>query len=250
VTDDIRTLTARLAADPASLVFLDLGEALRRRGRLEAARAVAETGVQRHRGLPAAWDLLARVRSDQGDGDGAFDAWTEALRVEPGHLGALRGLAFLAYRAGDLARAERHLTRAAEAAPHDPALRAALDRLRRAPSSPPPASERELPTLLVDGHGHLLAGRLHGVGGMDVSDAVAAELALAVRDAARAADLLALGAWRGLSAEGAAGAYHLMPVTDTTSLLAVADPATPAARLALEATRAAGSARRWLERLP
>ena len=38
MSDDIRALTAQLAADPASLVFLPLGEALRRRGQLDSAQ--------------------------------------------------------------------------------------------------------------------------------------------------------------------------------------------------------------------
>ena len=37
MTDDIRALTARLADEPASLAFLELAEALRRRGQLDAA---------------------------------------------------------------------------------------------------------------------------------------------------------------------------------------------------------------------
>ena len=37
MTDDIRTLTTRLAEEPTSLAFLELAEALRRRGQLEAA---------------------------------------------------------------------------------------------------------------------------------------------------------------------------------------------------------------------
>ena len=39
--EDIRVLTSQLAADPSSLVFLPLGEALRRRGQLEAAEKIA-----------------------------------------------------------------------------------------------------------------------------------------------------------------------------------------------------------------
>ena len=52
MTDDIRALTARLADEPSSLAFLELGEALRRRGQLEAAYKLK--GVRRD---------LARVRT-------------------------------------------------------------------------------------------------------------------------------------------------------------------------------------------
>jgi hypothetical protein len=79
MTDDIRALTARLADEPASLAFLELAEALRRRGQLEAAYKVARGGVSRYPGLADAHDLIARVLSDQGELAGAFDAWSSAL---------------------------------------------------------------------------------------------------------------------------------------------------------------------------
>ena len=52
MSDDVRALTAQLAADPASLVFLPLGEALRRRGQLDAAQKVALQGLGRDPHLP------------------------------------------------------------------------------------------------------------------------------------------------------------------------------------------------------
>jgi tetratricopeptide (TPR) repeat protein len=270
VTDPIHVLSERLAADPDSLVFLELGETLRRRGLLDAALAVAETGLRRHRDLAAAWDLLGRVRSDRGDGDGAFDAWTEALRREPRHPGALRGLAYLAYRAGDVARAERHLLLALEAAPDDRGLRAALDRLRegqreelgggeRGGAAAADASATDLApgvaTILADTQGQLLLGRLRvpgmggGAGGEEVADRVAAELGSVCREAARAAHLLHLGPWRGLTVECSDTRMRVVPVNEETVLLVVADLDVPARRLALEAERAATAARRWLERL-
>ena len=65
-------LTQRLADEPSSLAFLDLGEALRRRGQLEAAYKVARGGLNRYPGLADAHDLMARILSDQGDFAGAF----------------------------------------------------------------------------------------------------------------------------------------------------------------------------------
>ena len=111
---DLAALTVQLARDPSSLVFLPLGEALRRRGELESALPIAEHGVAWYPEMSGAWDLLARVRSDRGDGDLAFDAWTTVLRLDPEHAGAHKGLAFLAYRAGELERSLRHLRKALE----------------------------------------------------------------------------------------------------------------------------------------
>ncbi len=252
MSQDIAGMTARLAAEPDSLVFLPLGEALRQRGQLDAALAIAARGVERYPDLADAHDLLGRIMSDRGTGDAAFDAWTEALRLDPRHLGALRGLAFLAYRAGDHPRAERHLAAAVALAPDDAALQRALARVRtevvatRA-SAPPPRWDEAGGAVLVDAQGRRLAGRLDDAA--DRSDAVAAELAGVGREAERAARLLGLGAWRSVGVECREAQWHLVPPTPETVLLAVGSPATPAGRLALVTERSAASARRWLERL-
>jgi predicted regulator of Ras-like GTPase activity (Roadblock/LC7/MglB family) len=131
VSDDIRTLTTRLAEEPTSLAFLELAEALRRRGQLEAACKVARGGLGRYPGLADAHDLMARILSDQGDLAGAFDAWADALRLDPMRTGALKGIAFLYFRAGDAVAAIDHLQRAAEADPDDASVAQALARVRR-----------------------------------------------------------------------------------------------------------------------
>jgi predicted regulator of Ras-like GTPase activity (Roadblock/LC7/MglB family) len=256
MNDEIRLLTARLAAEPDSLAFLPLGEALRRRGQVDAALAVALAGIQRYPALPDAHDLLARIRTDRAEGDLAFDAWTETLRHAPAHLGALRGLAFLAFRGGDHARAERHLMAALAIAPEDAAIRAALERVRAArpgttAAPPPPAADagEGAETLLVDAQGRRLAGLLLGSDGSDRSELVAAAMAGVARDAARAARLLDLGAWRAITVEAKSGAMHLLAPTPETLLLASADPGVPPGRLGMLADRGAGAARRWLERL-
>jgi len=272
MTDDIRALTQRLAAEPGSLVFLDLAEALRRRGQLDAAAAVVRGGLARYPQLAAAHDLLARIHTDRGEGDAAFDAWTEALRHDPRHVAALRGLAFLSFRAGDLARAERHLVAAVELNPEDAGGRAALARVREhlaisqsgdlaigrpeasvvqsrdreIAGSPDRASEPE--TVLVDSHGLRLSGAVTGLNGGDVSDAVAAEVAAVSREATRAARLLELGPWKNLAIECAGTQLHLIVPTAETVLLARSEGDAPGARLAIAADRAAQAARRWLER--
>jgi tetratricopeptide (TPR) repeat protein len=131
VTDEIRILTQRLADEPGSLAFLELSEALRRRGQLDAAAKVARGGVNRYPGLADAHDLLGRILSDLGDLAGAFDAWADALRFDPMRTGALKGIAFLYFRAGDVDAALAHLERAAEADPDDPSVPQAIARVRR-----------------------------------------------------------------------------------------------------------------------
>jgi tetratricopeptide (TPR) repeat protein len=265
VSDDIKTLTARLADDPASLAFLDLGEALRRRGQLDAAYKVARGGLARYPGLADAHDLLARILGDQGDLAGAFDAWAEALRFDPMRIGALKGIAFLYFRAGDVPAALEHLRRAAEIDPDDPTIGQAIERVRgnvSAPGNPVPALGNPAPAaqaevsaattedhgiMLVNGSGLRLNGTLLSPSNEDVGDRVAAELAGVSKEASRTSRLLGLGAWQAIAVESPEGNLYLVAPTPDTMLLTVRDPSLPLARLGLIAERAAREARTWLE---
>jgi predicted regulator of Ras-like GTPase activity (Roadblock/LC7/MglB family) len=132
VADDIRTLSARLAQDPHSLAFLELGELLRRKGQVDAAHRVALAGLGRHPHNANAHDLYARILADKRDYERAFDEWDMALRIAPRHLGALKGLAFLYFKVGDIAQAEAHLVAAQRAVPDDPGIAQALAMVRGA----------------------------------------------------------------------------------------------------------------------
>jgi tetratricopeptide (TPR) repeat protein len=275
VTEDIRALSAQYAADPSSLVFLRLGEALRQRGQLDAATKVALGGLSRYPHLPDAHDLYARVLTDRHDFASAFDEWDTVLRLTPHHIGAHKGIGFLYYRAGEPEHALYHLRVAAELDPGDAGLRRAVERVaggREIWDTPlpeaPPANEVEARTatvsagdpfmglegardrlLLVDHDGLRLGGSLAGTDGRNVSEEAAAMLAGTTREASRAARLLELGEWTHLTLEGAeVGACLLNPTTDT-SLLAAMDAGLPAGQLTFFAERAAKAARTWLERV-
>jgi tetratricopeptide (TPR) repeat protein len=276
MSDDIRALSAQLAQDPQSFVFLRLGEALRRKGQLEAALRVATNGLERHPHLADAHDLYARVLTDKHDYERAFDEWDMAIRIAPNHTGALKGLAFLYFKVGDLAQAEAHLEAARKVEPGDPSIDQAFEMMRggqRPPShAPAPAPEppATAPTaassgldearvfaglegadeglLLIDGAGRVLGGALRDGGGSDVTDTVAAYLAGVSQEAARTAKLLGLGAWNGLSAEGQRGNVHLAHPTPDALLLVVRERGTPLGRLSILAQRATAMARRWLEK--
>ena len=278
MAEDIRALSAQLAQDPHSLVFLRLGEALRRKGQLDAALRVATNGLERHPHLADAHDLYARVLTDKHDYERAFDEWDMAVRIAPNHTGALKGLAFLYFKVGDLAQAEAHLEAARKVEPDDPSIEQAIAMMRSgvsppesaAPSPPSAAASSAAPApqaggldesrvfagleganeglLLIDGAGRVLGGALRDRGGSDVTDAVAAYLAGVSQEAARTAKLLGLGAWSGLSAEGHQGNVHLSHPTPEALLLVVRDRGVPLGRLAVLAGRATGMAKRWLER--
>jgi tetratricopeptide (TPR) repeat protein len=268
VSDDIRTLTTRLAEEPNSLAFLELGEALRRRGQLDAAYKVARGGLSRYPALADAHDLMARILGDQSDLAGAFDAWAEALRFDPMRIGALKGIAFLYFRAGDVPAALEHLRRAAEVDPDDESIAQAIERVRAGGSAPPPPDaptvsypvevlapsaepsngHPENGVLLVDGKGLRLNGTLRGPNNEDVGDRVAAELAGVSKEASRTTKLLGLGGWHAIAVEAPDGNLFLVAPTPDTLLLTVREPSLPMARLGLIAERAARDAREWLGR--
>jgi tetratricopeptide (TPR) repeat protein len=112
------------------MVFVPLGDALRRRGQLEPALKVATRGLERHPYDADAHDLLARIHADRGELENAMDEWSAALRVAPHHAGALKGMGFACFQSGRSAEAERYLVAAVAADPGDPTIDAALSRLR------------------------------------------------------------------------------------------------------------------------
>lgn len=272
--DDIRALSAQLAQDPQSLVFLRLGEALRRKGQLDQALRVAVNGLGRHPHLADAHDLYARVLTDKREYERAFDEWDMAVRIAPHHTGALKGLAFLYFKVGDIAQAEAHLEAARKIEPDDPSLEQAFEMIRGGhrppPPTPAPAPEPQATAstaapgldearvfagleganeglLLLDAAGRVLGGALRDGAGADVTEAVAAYLAGVSQEAARTAKLLGLGAWSGLSAEGQRGNVHLGHPTPDALLLVVRERGIPMGRLSILAQRATAMARRWLE---
>ena len=131
MADDIRGWSEELARDPSSLVFLPLGEALRRQGQLDMALRIAVRGLERHSHNAAAHDLLARIEVARGELQHAFDEWDMVLRLAPNHLGALKGMAYVCFQQGRTADAERYLEQAAAAGGDDEVV-AALANVRRA----------------------------------------------------------------------------------------------------------------------
>ena len=276
MAEDVRALSAQLAQDPQSLVFLRLAEALRRKGQLDAALRVALNGLERHPHLADAHDLYARVLTDKHDYERAFDEWDMALRIAPNHTGALKGLAFLYFKVGDLGQAESHLELAKRIEPDDPTITQAIEMVRGG-ASPPSPQPPPVPTplvqteveaappldesrvfaglegaqeglVLLDAAGRVLGGALRNPTGSDVTDAVAAYLAGVSQEAARTAKLLGLGTWSGLSAEGRHGNVHVSQPSKDALLLVVRDRGVPLGRLAILAQRATGMAKRWLDK--
>lgn len=255
-SDDIRALSEALAADPSSLAFLQLGEALRRRGDLDVALRVALRGVERHPQLPEAHDLAARVSADRGDLERAVTEWETVLRYVPAHMGALKGLGFVCFQLGRLADAAAHLGAALAADPTDTTLASAIQTVHAALTQRPDAAERAtvpvsrvaLPpepqrteadagalfddllegqrsaAMLLDADGLVLAGRYEAADGRDLAADIGAQLSGVSDEASRAMRHLGLGAWRQIVFETEAASVAMAPSRDGVLLVAAARP--------------------------
>lgn len=285
MADDVRRWSDELARDPASLVFLPLGETLRRQGQLDLALKIAMRGLERHSHNPDAHDLLARIAVDRGELQRAFDEWDMVLRLTPEHIGALKGMAFVRFQQGNTPEAEQYLQRAAERnGGGDGEVAAALANMRGAegaargagrgaqdadrngsphtrPASrvPQPAAsdaravfadilgEHEQTALLLDDQGLVLAGTYVDGDGNDVGDEVGAELSGVTDAARRATRHLDIGEWRAIVLETEVAVVTMAPSAGDGLLVVAASKATPLGLVRRVLDRCLERARVWLE---
>lgn len=272
MVDEIRRLSDELASNPGSHAFLRLGELLRQRRELDAAERVAIRGRERHPGFAPAHDLVARIALDRGHPGHAIEAWRTVLTLEPEHVGAHKGLGFIAYRSGRLKDAETHLANAAAADPTDTSITLALETVRAALRTDAPARPAKTPMsnpvvvahrssigvslfsdlagggetmLLVDKDGLVLAGSAP-VDGVDRSAEIGAHLTGVSEEADRAMRHLELGAWTTLVVEAPDLCAALSPAANGALMMMTAPRSTPLGLLRRQLTRAADRARSWL----
>jgi predicted regulator of Ras-like GTPase activity (Roadblock/LC7/MglB family)/Tfp pilus assembly protein PilF len=287
MADDVRRWSDELARDPASLVFLPLGETLRRQGQLDLALKIAMRGLERHSHNTDAHDLLARIAVDRGELQRAFDEWDMVLRLTPGHLGALKGMAFVRFQQGNTTEAEQYLQRAAEQG-GDTEVAAALANMRgvgardsvargasdngadsashttrhatdtrsraasMAPNDPRALfadvlGEHEQTALLLDDQGLVLAGIYVGEDGHDVAAEVGAELSGVTDAARRATKHLDIGEWRAIVLETEVAVVTMAPSAGDGLLVVAASKATPLGLVRRVLDRCLERARTWLE---
>lgn len=270
MADDIRRWSDELAEDPSSLVFLPLAEALRRQGQLDTARKVATRGLHRHPHNAEAHDLLARIHADSGELTAAFDEWDMVLRLVPGHVGALKGMAFVRFQQGNHAEAERLLMQAQGDGGGDD-VHAAIETVRRSSSvrAMPDEMDEELPrdphllfagllagdqtAMLLSTDGLVLAGAYYAADGRDVAQDVGASLSGVSDEAFRATRHLEIGAWRSIIFETEAAVVSLSPAPATGALaeggllVLAGAPATPLGLLRRLLDRCLQRTRAWLD---
>jgi tetratricopeptide (TPR) repeat protein len=119
-------LRRRLDADPSSIAFAQLGEEYRRVGQHQASIDVCRAGLALHPGYLSARVTLGRALLEMGELDAAEDELDRVLGIAPANLTALRALAEVHRKRGDLVPALAKYQAALALASNDPDLEQAV----------------------------------------------------------------------------------------------------------------------------
>src|SRR5919106_1390945 len=101
----IEELRRRVQKDPASIAFAQLAEEYRRAGEHEEAVRVCRTGLAKHPSYLSARVTLGRALVELEQYDEAHTELEYVLRSAPENLAAIRGLAEIHQRRGELGEA-------------------------------------------------------------------------------------------------------------------------------------------------
>lgn len=127
----IEELRRRVQADPASIAFAQLAEEYRRSGQTDEAVRVCQEGLTRHPGYLSARVTLGRALLDLSQLDAARAEFEFVVAEAPENLAAVRGLAEISQRDGQLADALNYYRRALALARHDPEIEEIVQQLSR-----------------------------------------------------------------------------------------------------------------------
>ena len=141
--DDLRR---RVQKDPASIAFAQLAEECRRAGEFQEAVDTCRAGLGVHPGYLSARVTLGRALVELGQLDDAKVELSRVLDSAPENLAAIRGLAEIHHRRGELAQALAQYRTALVLAPNDPDLEETVNDLSRQSE---PAEPSENPGLTM-----------------------------------------------------------------------------------------------------
>jgi Predicted N-acetylglucosaminyl transferase len=265
MADEIRRWSDDLARDPSSLVFLQLGEALRRQGQVEIALKIAMRGLERHPRNADAHDLVARIAVDQRDFVRAIEEWEIVLQLAPAHVGAMKGLGYVCFQQGRFDDAEQYLGLAAAGGAGSDVSNA-LEMVRRSsgstttswtadagPASDPQRIFADLlvddgqTALLLDSSGYVLGGLYLDAAGDDVSQDIGAQLSGISDEVERSMRYLDIGSWQSIIFETQAAVVAMAPAADDSLVVVAASRSTPLGLLRRLLNRCATRATGWLE---
>lgn len=127
----IEDLRRRVQKDPASIAFAQLAEEYRRAGQSQESIDVCRAGLALHPGYLSARVTLGRALVEVGELDAAQSELGLVLKSAPDNLAALRGLAEVHHRRGELAEALVHYRAALNLAQNDPDLEETVNDLTK-----------------------------------------------------------------------------------------------------------------------
>jgi tetratricopeptide (TPR) repeat protein len=128
----IEELRRRVQKDPASIAFAQLAEEYRRAGNYEEAISACRSGLAIHPGYLSARVTLGRALLEVNDLDGAYAELDHVLKSAPENLAAIRGIAEIHHRRGQLPQARVFYKAALGLAKHDPDLEQTVAEISRA----------------------------------------------------------------------------------------------------------------------
>ncbi len=128
----IEELRRRIQKDPASIAFAQLAEEYRRAGSYQDAIAACRAGLAIHPGYLSARVTLGRALLEMNDLDAALAELQYVLKNAPENLAAIRGVAEIHHRRGQLTEALVFYKAALALARHDPDLEQTVDEISRA----------------------------------------------------------------------------------------------------------------------
>ena len=132
----IEDLRRRAASDPASIVFAALAEEYRRAGRFEEAIVTCRAGLEHHPAFLSARVTLGRALIEAGELEEAKDALEYVVNAAPENLAAIRALAEIHSRQGELDE-EKVYSAMAQFVAAEPGLHEAPHRRRLTPMCRP-----------------------------------------------------------------------------------------------------------------
>jgi predicted Zn-dependent protease len=127
----IDELRGRIQKDPASIAFAQLAEEYRRAGRSREAIDACRAGLARHPGYLSARVTLGRALLEVNELGDAHSELTEVLRQAPENIAAIRGLAEVHRRRGEMPEALEQFKHVIELGGSDPSTEQLVRDLRR-----------------------------------------------------------------------------------------------------------------------
>lgn len=138
--DDLRR---RVQKDPASIAFAQLAEECRRAGQLDESVSICRAGLAIHPEYLSARVTLGRALLELNHLDEALAELEHVLASAPENLAAIRGVAEIHHRRGDLADALLRYRGALALAKNDPDLEQTVAELSRQVEPPKPRASAD-----------------------------------------------------------------------------------------------------------